>query len=156
VRLRLMDRAQGCVLGIAHSLPRRISRFCSPSVRFLSAAMLDPQTDIKATPPAFVSEFEKLWFDALNGFVARTGVDPVKHKLLDDARSLDSPDAIADLLEAELSKFQDFRADDSRWGELRNIYLKPIVFATLRLTDIAGELASSLVRVLPTRFYILS
>jgi hypothetical protein len=98
-----------------------------------------------STPSALPNEFTELWNDALAKFKESTGVDPLTDKLASPIASCKDADEVMIRLDDEMEAFESFRAEDSRWGKLRNNYIKPLVDFVLTVNDVAGEAASAFV-----------
>jgi hypothetical protein len=92
-----------------------------------------------------MEEFDQLWTDALEMFKKQTGVDPLRDGIAQRIGACNSTDDVVNVLDQEMCRFKDFRAEDSRWGKLRNQVLKPVIDVILRINDVAAETASSLV-----------
>jgi hypothetical protein len=96
--------------------------------------------------PIALDEFTQLWADAHAKFKDSTGVDPLTDDLAKTIAGCKTSDEVLDKLEDEMKTFKDFRADDSRWGKLRNKYIKPLIDAVLVVNDVAAEATSAVVR----------
>jgi hypothetical protein len=90
-------------------------------------------------------EFEHLWTEALEKYKNQTDVDPLRDGIAQRIGACNSTDDVVNVLDQEMHRFKDFRAEDSRWGKLRNQVLKPVIDVILRINDVAAETASSLV-----------
>jgi hypothetical protein len=97
-------------------------------------------------------EFAQPWVDAHAKFKKSTGVDPSTDHLAKPMASCKTADEVLDKLDDEMEAFKDFRAEDSRWGKLRNNYIKPLIDSLLTINDAAGEAASALVSIPRTGF----
>ncbi|KZV62474.1 hypothetical protein PENSPDRAFT_617840, partial [Peniophora sp. CONT] len=103
-----------------------------------------PSTDVSSASEAPVSAnvLASLWTKALENYKNKTGMDPLTHPLTKDLADRKSEDEILQLFETKMQEFESFRASDSRWGKLRNVYLKPAVEVILSLNDALAETAS--------------
>jgi hypothetical protein len=102
-----------------------------------------PQSAMSAST---TDEFARLWADALEKYKKQTGVDPLRVEVARRIQDCNSTDAVVVVLDDEMLKFKDFRAEDSRWGRLRNQYIKPVIDVVLGINDAAAGAASTLVR----------
>jgi hypothetical protein len=100
-------------------------------------------------------EFGQLWTDALEKYKKQTDVDLLKEEIAQQIGACNSADDVVHVLDHEIHAFKEFRAEDSRWGKLRNQVLKPLIDVVLRINDVAAETASSLVSGPPNN-YLLS
>lgn len=80
---------------------------------------------------------ETLWERALQNYKTTTGNNPQSHPLAQQLTGQGdlTAEKILSLFEGELQKLKKFRADDSKWGKIRNTYLKPALTVILRLND---------------------
>jgi hypothetical protein len=102
-------------------------------------------------PPGQDTDFGQLWSEAIRRFNERTADHDarlLKGELSTALKRCTTTSVIMDTLEAEMGRFDGFRAADSKWGRLRNDLLKPAVDVILLITETAGELASSFVSLL--------
>jgi hypothetical protein len=97
-------------------------------------------------------EFSSLWADAYDKFMGK--LDKKTRRALGQgnsplAQEIEQCLSYADVLGAiqrSMRSFDEFRASESRWGQLCNDYVKPFINVLLRLNDAAGEVASFAVR----------
>jgi hypothetical protein len=97
--------------------------------------------------PAAPDDFAKLWADAHAKFKESTGVDPLRDGLAVQLAGCKTSDDVLGKLDDEMKKFDDFRAEDSRWGRLRNDFIKPLLGVVLSVNDVVAEAASAVVRL---------
>ncbi|VDB95875.1 unnamed protein product [Peniophora sp. CBMAI 1063] len=90
--------------------------------------------------PKAHAQFEQLWSQTLSDYTKKTDIDLSNHPLADVLSGLQSPEDICDIFQARIKRF---RHDDSRWGRLRNYYVKPIVDALLIINDTLGDAAGA-------------
>jgi hypothetical protein len=96
---------------------------------------------------AITDEFAKLWANAHAKFKEETGVDPHTDGLATQLAGCKTSDDVLAKLDDEMKKFEDFRAEDSRWGRLRSDFIKPLIDIVLSVNDVAAEAASTVVRL---------
>ncbi|KZV76368.1 ankyrin [Peniophora sp. CONT] len=86
--------------------------------------------------------FRDLWDTALKGYSDKTGIDLLKHDYAELFDECDSAEAVTAVIQDELQNFTKFRAEDSKWGIVRQ-KLKMVVNFVLKFNDAVAEAASS-------------
>ncbi|KIJ34077.1 hypothetical protein M422DRAFT_70295 [Sphaerobolus stellatus SS14] len=90
-------------------------------------------------------ETRRLFYKALNMYKVRPDLDPNKDtQLLEELARCASTDDVILALETRIKRLAAFRND--RWAALRE-KLKPVVEGVLRVVNVAGESADSIVRI---------
>ncbi|VDB93432.1 unnamed protein product [Peniophora sp. CBMAI 1063] len=87
-----------------------------------------------------MDQFEQLWSQALSDYTKKTKIDLSKHPLAKDLAMLTSPEAICDVFQEKMKRY---RKEDTKWGRIRNDYVKPIVNALLIVNETLGETAGN-------------
>lgn len=104
-----------------------------------------PSPDDPAPITATQDMFNQLWSDALRKYADRTRIDLTRHSLLEPLSACTSPEDICIVFEDKMKQFANFRASDSKWGKLRNTYIKPAVEVLQLLTSSLKEIADLVV-----------
>ncbi|VDC05161.1 unnamed protein product [Peniophora sp. CBMAI 1063] len=96
------------------------------------------------SPKDPVSMFTELWAEAIKKVEhCDIGKSSQWKSLLDDMASYSSADEVCNRLEDTVKKIQGTRASGSKWGELRNKYLKPTVEGLLVLNNVLSAVSSN-------------
>ncbi|VDB95871.1 unnamed protein product [Peniophora sp. CBMAI 1063] len=98
-------------------------------------------------------QFGELWSQALSDYTKKTKIDLSKHPLAKDLAVLDSPEEICDAFRERMKRY---RRDGTKWGRIRNDYVKPIVDALLIINKTLGETAGSFSVVPGGRFLFVA
>ncbi|KAI0032440.1 hypothetical protein K488DRAFT_85862 [Vararia minispora EC-137] len=78
--------------------------------------------------------FDSLWAKALKDLKMKTGIDRFVN--------CQSGDDSLFIVDGKMQRFKKIRAEDSKWGKLRNKYAKPSVDTIINFVGTTGDAAS--------------
>ncbi|VDB93439.1 unnamed protein product [Peniophora sp. CBMAI 1063] len=100
------------------------------------------RSDTSENQPSSTTQdlFGELWTKALSEYMAKTKVDPSKHRLAKLLSGRESPEDVCEIYQKNL---EESRGSNTKWGIIRNTYLKPIVEVLILINDSMAETAAS-------------
>lgn len=108
-----------------------------------SFSPLPPSCDLIMSASAPSGDtFRNLWDAALKDYTKKAGTDLLEHEYAELFDECDSPDAVVGAIQEELANFAKFRAEDTKWGQLR-ARIKPMANVILELNDAIGDAVAS-------------